>query len=1837
MTFHPQYSFWGIETFKDPEGATFEVAPDGTQLVGYFGGVAMEMPNHTTGNYVTYDGGPWKKVANWCIETTMDSYTGLADHLHQQVGTGGLLYQGTGMGGQGWITESPDLNTGAAWQTGTYAWQTGQHSAIAIAGLSASYPCAGGSLGHMTTEFDVQVYSGENYFPTDKTGEGYTGVIGPSFIPNWVNVIPSAPGRFGIVEMRPDGIKVHGRSGAFLPADMTGKMRRVRVGVNFGDAFFQAKAPTSNITVALEDGSSIFVHEPTRDTAFLQVAFQAAFGMLSMTGGGDVAKPANEQARWTGHNTLANDGCFSFVDYHDPLGMTGWAGFSGKAMWDNIKITTLENALNPPTGEQVIDYHAQPQSLTTAPWHIHPNAQGYLGAWVDYLPGSGASTMSVTVQHLAPSGSYSLSDWVDSPDTETLIITGQGSAPNHESTAYIDLTNVPLFGAPHDNQIRYQIEFTPVNDAPPPACETIVTVGEHPVKQAEFHPNWKMSALPQDIFVSVDEEVFLNTPSQPDHQDQWFFHNEGGAAELLVGAHITGSKVGVSGGVYPGIVGLSSVEPTPPTGKLARVDDGVFGLPAWANHSPVGSGFTGQWHTQGTYHMSTGIYQGTLLDTYTHFPLDNIDSYTGLSTSLMTVSTEVLDYVGLEGETVPVQKVNVQGWSTDDANHANLAVGIAQDSIGIPTGAIQPIVGIYEGVIQITKGPGVQVTIADDHARHTYYLDGHNYRDPQTFRVATMLTGDRSAERTGNWIAFGCTPRNAEPTGLDTGLWKDWIDTVEEHAEDEFLIYNLTGWTADHTMVIMSGIDGDTNGQPIGLDRDFIFNSGGTFEDNAGLLPYQPVDRESFLVEGWVRPYGITGNTQAGTTNSGMLWEFANRQEEPGNGGYSLEGLQVWLHNDGNVKCLFNTAMGPASLGTTGYNTGFSGCGINSVGKAEMGAGDPFTLDSQGKTLTWGQWNHIGLCMDIRAMGDTFSGANQPLLFDEEDELTHGARISRAYLLVNGEPVDHQELSVDTYAGRHRIDGGHVAPGLPSTGSPAAAWPPIPRWKTALYATDGSSTVNTVHDRRVTLGSGVIGDFDHVRFATRGKVDTYADVALLGAKAGPPTFQPWNAPKCPVPESGKFFHMEFAHIFRLDYGSDYFGWDEGYSPNHLHIRHESLSDEQIENYGVNSDLFISRVEGPKGRDGVRVGPGATLKMEWSSWDERIFNGTGSIFLATAARPYTDDMLDSATGQGDKYKRTSANSHVRVGGWVKPHRWPDGSDDLVMDLFTLDERHSDANYGGGQLYVGVNNTGALVYGTRRAWNPEGQRAVGPFTGGPIPSGEWTHIGLDANLHETPEHDEGVKPYIRLYISGELNTGSNLGMSLVGASNDPYTGAGFGYAGWLDGALGHESVWRFGGLPPVNVTDRDWLYQYCDCSFSEIVVGYSIDEGDPSQWDWAKFATTGDNFTGKADVAYQDLTNEIGRVIGTGNTSQSLATGVFTYPETPFADAGLKAIWVTAGANDFEKLFFGGMVLFGDGNFMNAQSYYAIYENDNAAQVLGTTDSPIQIASNVPDNGINLALIANREWSVDASLSAFDLSDENPANTTNKHLGDLHVEFGSDGKITDELISDPNDWWGLGTLELDSDDIDLTSFSLEHPDMSNERAGFFCHLLGGVDRGVYIPNAVNHLDATGATGDYLANVQKIRDSIQPRDVDGLKIAYEDFPFSVICSPYAPDVDLTVAGLTGGAERMGFGTGFVTGEANDNGTFTVMVVANHQSIGQSVFLHYPSIDYEDGTVNLQDSEVYNPVPLMRRQVNVADISGHLQPKTGYYTQAKGASQSQYSTYVWFGELEQGFTNSD
>lgn len=1686
MVFNPQYGFWAYDDFSSSDDVTY--ANPLTFIVK--DGATTLVPSGYIGSVKVYNG-VWDPVTTWTINNNIDSLSGLSGNFSTVVSTGfnssitGLIGY-SGLSGQSCVFTST-----ASPVTGANGYASGSTACFVYNAENQT----SNQFINFVLEFSARTIRDTiSHSLTNDSMSSGTACHGITIVDGGPSYESST-----FIEVHPDGLKVHGISGAILAGDFSSYARRIRV-----------TRLSGALSIMTDNGDSLYV--PT--------------GLTSIAGG-----VPSQYITFGAHPVLTGDIFFtgSIETGFSQLswlisqsGVTGLAGFAGTTLWDDVSIRFGNTTTSNPSGV-IYSWPTGVNTLYTAPWYPSKAVDKYIGATVDSIQ-IGAGWTKVSAQYLVQTGNLTNQTTWTGHNTQ-LTLTNQSSI-----YSYLDLSNIPIYNG-FDNAIRFKIEASGNGLTNTPQIDAITVAANTAYDFVDVNPSWKLSSLPKNVFFIMDKNKYAEYIPPAHYQDDIYLHNEKNISIYNIGEFIVNESPNLASGEVVTISNGSGI---------VKVKDGKYG-PAFRNIYQ-GSGIKKSELSPGYYEISTGIFKGDLNDSFEIYPTVASLPTTATGTASCIFKSET--FVGTDGDFITAQTVNLASWV--DASSSSI-IGIKlSGSSGV---AQNGLINVYEGIISIPRGPGAFAVITNGLEEYAYFLDGHNYRTPKEFRCAATITG--SSQNSKLILGFGA--RRTALNQLDSERWGQWVDDLEYHNSSEFTLYSLSGYTAVHSYMQFAST---SNANRVSyLDDKDVYDT----------ITYRPVRRGSMLFEGWVRPFGLTGSAF-----SGVLFQSLNS---------SNKGFQLYLNRSGEVTALVDIVTTSPSVGKrleVVYNLFQTNNGVTHTGTAST-----ISIPGTNSPLVFGDWNHIGLYQESRCLGDTYTATNQPDVADGNSN--HGVRTSKLYLEVNGAIVNSVDTALDAYS-ETIYPANSVASGqsYPATDQYSKCWP-----RATSFAVTGSRTG--------ILGKDVICDFDHIRFGIHNAVDARMWSNVNGAKITPPMFTPWNAIKIPQPTSGGYDHMRYAHIYRFDYPTTYQGWDEGFAINHALLPSYTLAAE-LTGRGINtSKFFVKPVEdGPKGRPALRLGPGANVVIPWNSLDERLFNGTGSLSLAfptTVSKSglyyannanYLHNLSSWYTGVSS-YSETTANSRVIFGGKFRLHNYPTG--EYYGDLMAYDEAtYSSYPYAG--IYIAVDNSGLLTFGTRR--NIVGNihdgytnaYALGPFTGINLPLETWTHVAIDAKLSfDNPQSGAG---YLKLYVGTELVSEQNVTL-LTGGGLDPYTGRGIGYQGLLGGETGlatMRSNFIIGGETPKDSQIR--TYQYMDMDVSECYVVLPLNN---STFDYSYFAATGDTeIPGLYDYSIKNSSTKIAPVIGTGQGLDAFYYGKTLYPNTSFSDAGEHYFWATSTAgNDPENIRDFGYKVNDTNAFNNAESYYVVYEDAEATKAFGTTDSPIQIVNTVPPEGVNLALITNRQWNSDNSISTFNLSDQNYSNVTNLNGDSTVASLSKLGSSQSGLVAS-------GSIA--AEDIRLGSFPVWNENSSNSFVGYFVHLIGGDNKGIYAPSAYGHSDVINNEERYYFNTAKIKGLISITDADGNPIPFDEFPYDIVTSPYSPKVAAYKVTDPEYVDHsyLGFGT-INTGASNEDGVFTCMLVAAYQSINKTVFINYPSKLYEGTVINLQDSEVYNPVPFMKK----------------------------------------------
>jgi hypothetical protein len=1693
LSFQPQYSKWAADDFLDDTGAVY----DNPGELEINNGVISLVPILFSGQFGSFDA-PWDPVSSWNVVNSLDSYTDVASQFSIVTATGYLSDTSGSFGNSGNVSQLAFFTRTRTPATGTSGiWTGGEASCFVFDG--ASYGSS--PFGNFTMELGVRS------LPDQVTHDLYAG---PSTGVSCHGIYIAGTSTWTFIEVHPNGLKVHGLTGAILPGDFSSSMRRIRI------------AKRAAMYIIADDGTSLYIPNSVQSLGAVGNKYYAIGAPPLYTG----------TASFSGRQFHDN------ARLYDRYGVTGIAGFEGTVLWDDIRIR-FSDSVSKSTAGYSISWPTGEKTMYTAPWLPNRTVSRYAGAVVDSIPLTGG-VITVTPQYLSPSGMSGDSAWANA--STSLALTPHSSAQN-----YIDLSSVPVYQG-LQNAIRFKVTANSSNSGPGHQIDQITVIGKAQDGLVDITPNWKLSTLPKNIYFAIDDNAYDAMIPSAHYQDEIYVHNELNLTGVSVNNYLPAPEANLLSGIVKSDNGGT---------HLVRIPDGKYG-PAWRNFEYF-TGFAGNLYSNTFSDVTTGNFVGNLLDAFV--PVPTAGAFPTSATGIASVVFSVSQLLDLQGNFVNAQRCIVQGYCSP-------ATGIVGfKTVGLTGTSTANTIGVYEGTISIPRGPGVTVSLFDGFNTHNYFLEGENYREAKKFAVSCPFTGSS----VNTYVAFGAQPRTVLPTGVSPTQWGPWADEINKHDVDDFILYGLSGYLARSTYLQYVASSAVSRTNPLDATT-------------ASTAEYHPIRRDAVCFEGIFRPYGLlTGASE------GILFQDLSSDNR---------GITVTINRTGEVKASVSLNTSAAALGFTG--NAIWPVGPRSNGLVTTGFSGTIDITSTGFPIIWGELNHIGVYQDVRAIGDTYTATTQPAVANTG--LHHGARTAKIYLEVNGRIAGSYDIGVDGYS-NNIVAANSVNGVYPTVDTSVQCWPRIP-----IYATTGEL-------RTGILGKTVVCDFDHVRFGIRSSVDAKTASSVFGNKSGPPTFVPWDGLKVIDPISGGFDHKQYAHIFRFDHPDSYAGWDDGFGIDHA-IYPNYATAAQLTSRGIRtSRQLLAKDIGPKGRDALRIGPATNIQIPFSTYDERIFNGSGScsLTLATVAVSSGAYMVDNASYPTHKnmgtwitgfpHEQTSSNSRLIMGGFFKFNNIPPSG---VGEFMTFEENNSSTSYGNGSIYVGLAYNSALIYGTRRGGvevydGNLNSYTVGQFAGPFIETGVWYHIGLDAKLAS----GDG---WMSLYLDGVQDSYNPVVLTLTGGI-DRNHGRPIGYQGVLGNGVSTQafkSQFVLGGEHLRDATQAS--YPYVDVSVSEFFVTFPV--GDYT-FDWSRVAATGVAISGHNDVAVKNTSTVIADVIGTGNGSQVFKYGVTTYPATSFSGAGEHLLWSTSNnGNDFENRQDFGVQLFDESIFNNAESYYATYDNDSVREKLGSIDSPIQLGVRVPPEGVNLALVSNKEWTSDSSTTTFDLSDNNYSNITNKLQGNIPLN-GFNGSIEQGFSTETG---------LVSNDIRVSSVTLFNDEASQSYVGYFGHLIGGEEKAVYVQNSYDHTVVTGNSAAYHLNLQKIKNAITVKDADGTLLSFDEFPYEIVASPFRPTSP--VDSLSG--NFLGWGGDFNTTAANQNQSFTVVMMAAYQTIGKTVFINYPSRNYNDGTIILQDSEIYNPIPLMKR-IDEPYVNGNLVAPTGTFSVGLDSQIKKYSLSLW------------
>jgi hypothetical protein len=324
-----------------------------------------------------------------------------------------------------------------------------------------------------------------------------------------------------------------------------------------------------------------------------------------------------------------------------------------------------------------------------------------------------------------------------------------------------------------------------------------------------------------------------------------------------------------------------------------------------------------------------------------------------------------------------------------------------------------------------------------------------------------------------------------------------------------------------------------------------------------------------------------------------------------------------------------------------------------------------------------------------------------------------------------------------------------------------------------------------------------------------------------------------------------------------------------------------------------------------------------------------------------------------------------------------------------------------------------------------------------------------------------------------------------------------------------------------------------------------------------------------------------------------------------------------IWVAAhNSYDSTCRLNGGIHLFDDEPFRQTESYYLNYDTSSVQDIVGNNYSPIKIGNQVPKGAVNLARISSPNYNTEASISNIDLAGYNISNLLAYKGGEYVVERGKGALDKYDATGsyrriNTGMFTGRANIEMSgqiySDNIYVTPLSITSIESNLAYPAYLYYLVGRGRYGVRVPDAAGHPNifysgfTTGSVvSEYMDNIQKIKNSISIKNSAGQPLSFDEYPFDVITSPHTPE-DLYEAVQSGlnininGITRFADVNTYVKDKL-PTGVFSVVLILNdtYRVMNDSAWIHYPAYDFESKTEIPNKSEIINPSPIMRRNID-------------------------------------------
>jgi len=408
-------------------------------------------------------------------------------------------------------------------------------------------------------------------------------------------------------------------------------------------------------------------------------------------------------------------------------------------------------------------------------------------------------------------------------------------------------------------------------------------------------------------------------------------------------------------------------------------------------------------------------------------------------------------------------------------------------------------------------------------------------------------------------------------------------------------------------------------------------------------------------------------------------------------------------------------------------------------------------------------------------------------------------------------------------------------------------------------------------------------------------------------------------------------------------------------------------------------------------------------------------------------------------------------------------------------------------------------------------------------------------------------------------------------------------GLGYMYYRGRSGTSPSSFRFGGEADVNLFN--WVIKVPSTGEVAITIPYESGVDKEGHYQWL-LQDNGVIFTGdhSFDTYYQASVTMPAR--SAGNRYYSVAAHN-TYNNTP--------------------RLAGDMLIFDNRPYRDIDNYYALYDTSIINQVYGSTDSVIRLGNQVPESAINIARVSSPGLTVPSSISTLDLSDKNINNLITYKDGAYSV--GKPYVVSNSQLTGYNNInYGIysGRVDLEikgqivSPDVDISTVSLVNKDLSTAYNAYYYYLVGRGNKAVKVEGSYPHYTgqisdtSTGNLPDnYIANLEKISNSIQLKNRKGEVLPFDQYPYTVYYSAYSPDL-LRAAVASGQNIYLNNIGGYLSGYILPDNMFSVILLTHYNKIdNDSVFIHYNSFDLSSSSDMGQQKEIVNPQPIFRRRL--------------------------------------------